>query len=376
MKKCIIYNKAYCKERRGKVMKKNFSTIMAIIFIVSFAIYARSGEGLVLFISEGNLWTINSEGSDEEKICDISEYKELLMSPERNKLAGIKENDLFIMNWDGTCAVNVSRSSEIETINNFSPDGTKVVCAAKAKPEDPKGVLGIIYTNGTKYVKIKEFMISPKQNISWSPERDKITLIAQNKLYIVPASGEWLKNPGGDKVKGLSPYNPSWSPDGERIAFRANKSGTGDVWIINIESGGMRALFNSKVNKKGETLTAPQWSQEGDLLVFEAPDKKTKENNIYMVNLNGSAKILGKGYKPFWSEDGRYVLAMSEEGKMRMLNTYVESYGTGQPCISLDSLKIAYNNPVKKEIWLVDLEQNETRFLTGGGASVLGWINK
>lgn len=359
-------------------MKKKFLTIIAIIFILSYTICAQNGEGLVLFISEGNLWTINSEGRDEEKICDVSEYKELLMSPERKKLAGIKENDLFIMNWDGTCAVNVSRSGEMESINNFSPDGTKVVCAAKAKPEDTKGVLGIISANGTKYVKIKEFMISPKQNISWSPERDKITLVVQNKLYIVPCSGEWLKNPGGDKIKSLSPYNPSWSPDGERIAFRANKSGTGDVWIINIESGGMRALFNSKVNKKGETLTAPQWSPGGELLVFEAPDKKAKENNIYMINLNGSVKLLGKGYKPFWSEDGRAVFAMSEAGKMRMLNTSVESYGSTvcQPCISLDSLKIVYNNPVKKEVWLVDIEQNETRFLTGGGASVLGWIDK
>lgn len=360
-------------------MKKNILIIISIIFIVSFAIFAKNGEGLVLFTSEGNLWTISSEGMDEEKICDVSEYKELLLSPERKKLAGIKENDLFIMNWNGTCAVNVSKSGEIEAINNFSPDGSKVICAAKAKPEDSKGVLGIISADGTKYVKIKEFMISPKQNISWSPAREKITLIVQNKLYIVPSNGEWLKNPGGDKLKSLSPYNPSWSPDGERIAFRANKSGTGDVWIINVENGGMRALFNSKVNKKGETLTSPQWSQGGDFLVFEVPDKKTKENNIYMINLNGNARLLGKGYKPFWSADGMAVLALSEEGKMRILNTGTESYGSSSycpPCISLDFLKIVYTNPVKKEVWIVDLEQNETGFLTGGRSSALGWVDK
>ncbi len=338
----------------------------------------KNSEGRILFTSQGNLWVINPDGTKEEKICDITDYRELLFSPSKKKLAGIKDNDLFIMNWDGTGGLNVSKSPEIECINSFSPDGDKVICAVKATMEDTRGFLGIISINGTTYVKVKEFMITPKQSISWSPDKQRVTLIVNNKLYIMSVRGEWVKNLGDENLQKINPYNPSWSPDGKRIAFRANKSGTGDLWIINIESEGHRSLYISKVlSKKSELPRAAEWSPGGEALVFEAPNQNSKENNIYMVYVDGTLKLLGKGYKPFWSLDGKKILCESEEGKLRVFNTGIYSYSSSRnypPFWSPEFFRLAYTNPVKKEIWILDIEKNKHKFLTGRNSKVLGWL--
>ena len=165
-------------------MKEKKYLFILLITLVAFAtififtgklIYARNPEGRILFTSQGYLWAVTPDGEEEEKLCDISIYKKLVLSPNKKQLAGIKEKDVFIMDWNGKRPLNITRSPEIEVINGFSPYGEKIICALKNDPNDITGFLGIARTDGTAYTKIKEYYIKESQDIGWSPDREKIT---------------------------------------------------------------------------------------------------------------------------------------------------------------------------------------------------------
>jgi TolB protein len=65
-----------------------------------------------------------------------------------------------------------------------------------------------------------------------------------------------------------TPYDemaPSWSPDGEQIAFGAAPDGRHmDIWVITRESEAASQLTDFR-----GLATSPQWSPDGDYIVFE-----------------------------------------------------------------------------------------------------------
>jgi len=356
------------------------SFILLFIFIIIFqnSIYARNKEGRILFTSEGYLWAVTPDGSDEENLCDISEYSELTLSPEKDKIAGIKDHDIYVMKWDGSSSANITRSPEIESINSFSPDGAKIISLLKSKPEDMKGGLGIALVNGTKYTKIDDYEIGINQDICWSPDSGRIIFTFKNKLYMIPFEGDWIKDLGTEKLKALSPYSPSWSPDGKRLAFRASNSGVGDLFLMNIESEYFRSLYSSECHSARSDIYSAKWSPGGEALVFEAPHPKDVENSIYMIYPDGSSlKLLGKGFEPEWSPDGTRIFYKTIDHKMKAVETGINSYNSKKiypAYYSPDQSKIVYTNENTKEAWILDLVKKENIFLTGGNVNSLGWI--
>ena len=204
--------------------------------------------------------------------------------------------------------------------------------------------------------------------------------MADKNICILPVGGEWIKTLASEKIKPLAPFNPSWSPDGKRIAFRANNSGLGDLFIINTENGLFRCIYSSECHNGKKAIHAAEWSPEGEALAFEAPDPTSAENNIYMALVDKkSVKLLGKGFRPEWSPDGRRIFCQTEEGEIRIFDTGISSYNGTRiypPFFSRDFLKVVYTNPVTKEAWIANLERKENIFLTSGKVDVLGWLDE
>jgi TolB protein len=54
-------------------------------------------------------------------------------------------------------------------------------------------------------------------------------------------------------------FDPSWSPDGTEIAFRSERSGEPEIWIMNADGTGQRRLTDG---------LSPAWSPDGSLIAF------------------------------------------------------------------------------------------------------------
>jgi hypothetical protein len=62
---------------------------------------------------------------------------------------------------------------------------------------------------------------------------------------------------GGDAL------DPTWSPDGRMLAFTSNRSGRGEIWLLNIQSGELRQL-----TQNDQECQFPAWSPDSRMLVI------------------------------------------------------------------------------------------------------------
>ena len=115
-----------------------------------------------------------------------------------------------------------------------------------------------------------------------SPDGDRVlfsrTVIADDKrtressIWIAGTSGEFEPRAF---TSGKNDRNPRWSPDGETIAFIANRDDEAKIWSIPLRGGEAKPLFKSE-----HGISGFDWSPGGDrLLVSLSKDLENENNN-------------------------------------------------------------------------------------------------
>ena len=102
-------------------------------------------------------------------------------------------------------------------------------------------------------------------------------------------------------------YYPAFSPDGRRIAFMSERSGTDEIWIC--DSDGSKALQLTSFG--GAAIYGPSWSPDSQSIAFTVAQKGMKED-VYVVGVNGGAPRRmttnpAEDKWPYWSHDGKWI---------------------------------------------------------------------
>jgi Tol biopolymer transport system component/DNA-binding winged helix-turn-helix (wHTH) protein len=98
---------------------------------------------------------------------------------------------------------------------------------------------------------------------------------------------------------------PAISPDGKRIAFESNRSGTQEVWVANLDGSDAVQLSDFHV----QTGT-PRWSPDGRKIVFDS--RASGEAGLYLVDPSTALprRIFTNGISaciPTWLADGKWI---------------------------------------------------------------------
>jgi Tol biopolymer transport system component len=106
---------------------------------------------------------------------------------------------------------------------------------------------------------------------------------------------------------------PQYSPDGRRIAFYSNRSGSYEIWAC--DADGSKAAPVTLM-KRG-TTGSPRWSPDGSTIAFDS--NETGRYQVYTVGAEGGkVRQITSGVPHFgsnWSRDGRWIyFASSEQG--------------------------------------------------------------
>ena len=99
---------------------------------------------------------------------------------------------------------------------------------------------------------------------------------------------------------------PQYSPDGERIAFASNRSGTWEIWIC--DRDGMNCSQLTSMN--GPITGTPHWSSDNRHIAFDS--RPGGDPDIYIIGVEGGTPRRltsdpSQEVVPSWSRDGRWV---------------------------------------------------------------------
>jgi Tol biopolymer transport system component/predicted Ser/Thr protein kinase len=105
-----------------------------------------------------------------------------------------------------------------------------------------------------------------------------------------------------------------FSPDGKKIAFFSDRSGSNEIWVC--ESDGSNSL---QLTSFGGPLTGtPRWSPDGRQIAFDS-EAGESHGEVYVVNAEGgkprrltTATGASSNVVPSWSRDGKWIYFASD----------------------------------------------------------------
>jgi len=127
-----------------------------------------------------------------------------------------------------------------------------------------------------------------------------------------------------------SQTTPAISPDGRRIAFASNRSGSGEIWVCNADGSDPVAVTNG-----GAGPGSPVWSPDGDAIAFDSRPSGGAE--IFTVRVDGGVPRrvdtgIPDSQVPSFSRDGRWLYFTG--GKEPMVRVYKTKH-SGGPALAL-----------------------------------------
>ena len=103
------------------------------------------------------------------------------------------------------------------------------------------------------------------------------------------------RSPGPD-------FDPTWSPDGARIAFRSERNGESEIWLMTADGSGQRRLARG---------LSPAWSPDGSRIAYASPASPGSLSGLSIMNADGSGQRrvphTAGGEYPSWSPDGKRI---------------------------------------------------------------------
>jgi Tol biopolymer transport system component len=97
-------------------------------------------------------------------------------------------------------------------------------------------------------------------------------------------------------------HTPQYSPDGNRIAFASDQSGSHEIWVCSADGSGAVKLTSFG----GPYLAQPVWSPDSRRLAFAV--RLGEHDEIYLLGSEGGKpEHLVRGAGPTWSRDGRWI---------------------------------------------------------------------
>jgi Tol biopolymer transport system component len=251
----------------------------------------QRSTGPIAFVSnrEGShaIYLADEDGSTVTRLIPTSVNSYPAWSPDRQRLAFVRQPEIYVVNVDGSGLRRIWSQGSTWRPVDWSPDGSKIAFMACCGTD--KGIF-VMTSDGS----------------------DVTRLVGHE------SAGAGCGDPGN--FCGVE--SPTWSPDGQQIAFAfwgGYGSFSSGVAIINGVDGTLREfLTNSE--------SSPAWSPDGTKIAFEAG-----LNQIGLVSADGSGRPLFlqvSGEDPRWVPDGSILFsALNDAGRRRVFVTT----GTGSP---------------------------------------------
>jgi Tol biopolymer transport system component len=237
--------------------------------------------------ADGGGFRLLTEAPDDEDV-------EASWSPDGTRLLYQSDRtgdaEIWLMQADGGGKRNLTQAPRADDrFPAWSPDGAKIAFTSDRGGAHNDDEIVVMNSDGTAQTSVSG---SPSDDYepTWSPDGRRIAFAR--------TSGEtadiWTMDADGRNQVRLTTNTawddePSWSPDGSKILFASTRTGLSAVWEMNTDGSDQHLLVRS-----GEIDGEPSWSPDGRQIVF---DRWTKQGiDVIVADADGSNEhLVGPG---------------------------------------------------------------------------------
>lgn len=249
---------------------------------------------------------------------------------------------ISVMNADGSKKVFITPRYRAVGYPAWSPDGKQIAFIENHSfgylPDGEKEILHIANSDGSRLVSLFELseLLTNKDRLTWSSDGTKITLSAtrahtysgrgsKSDIYLYDLGDARFTRLPSDDHKDFSPaWYPTWSPDGQRLAFVSEgREHRSEIFVMNVDGSEPQRVTTIP---RGDSCWAPcgpispRWSPDGTKLAYTLRGINSPEHReVHVVQADGSGDIRlmasgVSGEQPAWSPDGKRLVLASIRG--------------------------------------------------------------
>jgi len=226
--------------------------------------------GRILHVRDGNLWLW--QGGTSHQFSEGGTWSQPSFSPGGKEIAYVywAENfsDVFVMAADGSKSRRLTRLQSGSIMDNswafrpsWSPDGERIAFVSDATSRFPQLWLMGIDGAGRRQLSLPAFYEeSWVDALTWDPNGGRVAITgapdmrAPSQIYLVDLAKVTAVKLTSH-VNGA--YDPSWSPNGENLAYIGRSGSQAELWVRTID-GEKQSRFD-----RLSFVRSPAWAPDG-----------------------------------------------------------------------------------------------------------------
>ncbi|MCG5529841.1 hypothetical protein LRD18_02990 [Halorhodospira halochloris] len=270
-----------------------------------------SASSTLLFVSdhEGrpSIYATDLKGSRIKRLTD-AQVTDLdpVWSPAGDRIAFVSRRDesggsVYLMRGDGTEQKRLTHSERLDFMPRWHPQGERIVFVSNRAGQ--RSLFEVNIATGEER-QLTEEIYSPR-SYRWSPEGDVLAVVAptgegeRTEIVTIGSKGELKAVLVPASRHGGEIHNLAWHPDGTRLAYTASTENRREVRLYVYELTEKRSR---RIKTPGNVSGIPSWSSDGEWIAYSSTDSPHPSES--RANLYASPLDVGGEPEAVASRDG------------------------------------------------------------------------